>query len=125
MAVALRENTLKLAPPLTRVAPIGELCPGVMAGRIGVWAIWICLRSAWLFVQPPMLVSPKAKVLWLRDRRLWFAWLFRTGWTWLRTGLRGPGRLRLNHFGGKVSEGFKNFFSFHGIAIWLFCRSDT
>src|SRR4029453_3613165 len=40
MAVALREKTLKLAPPSRIVAPSGELRPGFTVGRIVVGIIW-------------------------------------------------------------------------------------
>ncbi len=45
--------------------------------------------------------------------QLVFALPFCIGWTWLRIALYGPGRLRLNHFGRRIREGFKNSFSFH------------
>jgi hypothetical protein len=57
-----------------------------------------------------MSIPFEASVLWRLDRQLDFPQLL---FAWLRIGLRGPVRLRLNRFTRKIIKGFKNCFSIH------------
>ena len=61
-----------------------------------------------------MSIPFEASVIRRPDRQLDFPQLL---YAWLRIGLHGPIRLRLNHFMRKIIEGFKNCFSFHN---WRF-----
>ena len=98
MAVALREKTLKLTPPLTIVAPSGELRPGVTVG------VYRCVDHA-EFWSPAVTMTPPgysfnpqcrylAKVLRHTPRQVsmqahWTGWTASIG----RSGLAGSGSI--------------------------------